>query len=494
MSVSFFGIDTSLPDLSRRQKTTLPLPRAVQDALIRAYGNWLDVECLVHPASIKGDKVPLSMPGCGMKNPDGTYGYGWGAIRDRVKPTVTQDYFAELVRQDLTHGICNLLPRDTTFAMLEVETIARPLLPKIAAAAKDLGVYDILGEIVHGYTEESTRGGLHFPFRVSTADPIRRRVLASIITPEKPKTAAEVIGAGFQFVVAPSCGQTHSNGLPYTLIYGSPATICTITPDQQRLIYEAFASINEVHRSPGHAAIPPAVESLDDAVSDFNRRASWRKILTRYGWIECHATNRVFADGRVREVIHWRRPGKSSGTSATTCGATMCCFSSAPETGLPQFDPYGSEEERGATKRSKFQVYAAYEHDGDEQAAKAAIRGMGFGIPAYSVTGPGEREDIQSLAGEVTVRLAESDISLAAIRELIPSAVRPEVLVAAANRERRALGSQAIPSNPLPAKTDPRLRAGFNRLATAVADELQKAGIATLDRTTQTLKRSSCHG
>jgi len=299
-----------------------------------------------------------------------------------------------------------------------------------------------------------------------------------------------VIGAGFQFVVAPSCGQTHSNGLPYTLIYGSPATICTITRDQQRLIYEAFASINEVHKSLGQVAIPTAVEPLDDAVSDFNRRASWRKILTRFGWIECCATNRIFADGRVREVIYWRRPGKSSGTSATTCGATMCCFSSAPETRLPQFDPYGSEEERGASKRSKFQVYAAYEHESDEQAARTAIRKAGFGIPEYSVIGPGEREDVQELVGRVIEWLSEGDVSLEAIRELIPSAVRPEVLVAAANRERRALGSQVIAANPLPPKSDPRLRAGFNRLATAVADELQRSGVAKLDRTTQTLKRS----
>jgi hypothetical protein len=310
----FFGIPLSP---SAKEKTPIPLPKAVQQALLGTFCEWQDAGYTVHPSSTKGDKNPLSVPnGSSEVRADGTRPYGWGAIRDGDVGMLTYEEYGDLVKRGLTHGISVLLPRDSRFAMLEVERVGRPLLPRIMDAAKGLGVYDVLEAMVRGYTEESTRGGLHFPFRVSGGDPVRRDTLAKIVTAEgERKVAAEVIGAGFQFIAAPSCGRTHESGLPYTLIYGCPSSIVTITPEQQQLVYEAFSSINEAPRPAATLTPARTAPPVGDVVVDFNRRARWEGILVPKGWKKCGSTR---ADRSC-----WRRPGKVSGTSGTTCGQTM---------------------------------------------------------------------------------------------------------------------------------------------------------------------------
>jgi len=466
----FYGISVERPS---RTRLSSPLPKSAQDRLIRAYGEWGDAGWIAHPASMSGTKTPLNVVGGGAKQEDGTRDNGWAAIRDGDMPPFTIDRFAELVREDRTEGICIPMPFSFNGGMLEVEAAARPLLPKIAAAAKELGVHDILGELVHGYTEESARGGLHFPFRLSTADPVRRTQLAFIKTPAGKVVASEVIAAGGQFVAAPSCGRTHPNGLPYTLIYGSPASIVAITSDQQRLIYEAFASINEVPRPKQTDILDVTHKRTNDAVVDFNQREPWRKILEPHGWTWLYTRRETLDCGRVNEVSRWTRPGKQRGVSASTCGQILCNFSSSPETGLPQFDPGGSDEERGKQKRSKFEVYAALEHGGDVDAAEAEIRLRGFGRPAFDTVTEGETDDIQGLANAAKLRGEATD---GLIRELIPEFIRPAVMAAIANRERRALGLPIISADSTASVSDPRLRAGFNRITVAVKDELRKPG------------------
>lgn len=494
MSDFFFGIDTSLPDLSRRQKTPLPLSPEIQRDLVEAYALWLDAGYIVHPASTKGQKTPLNLEGCGKEKSDGTRGWGWGAVRDGKSEPITLDRFSLLVKRGRTHGICVLQPKDTTLGMLEVEARARPLLPKIAAAAKKLGVYDLLGEIVQGYSEESTRGGLHFLFCNRDGVPIRGQKLASINTAKGPGLAAEVIGAGGQFIAAPSCGLTHASGLPYTKLFGDPLSIRTITSDEQALLYKAFASINEIIQEPAAALAPAALLPLNDAVADFNHRALWTEILVPHGWVRGQTASAIGRLGTPIITVHWTRPGKKDGTSATTTGSVMCCFSSADETGLPQFIPYGSEDERRRTTLKKFDVFALLNFGGDEKAAIAAIRRLGYGIPDCLIPKPDESEDISLLAQAIQQRLDAGDVSLDDVAKIIPEVARVEVLVAVANRERRSLGQKMIPPDPLPARTDPRLRTGFPRLSSAAAFLLHASGKATLDYASRTLKRRGRHG
>lgn len=465
---TFYGISVERP---RRDRQPYPLPKSVQAELVKAYGEWGDAGWIAHPASPTGTKKPLDVIGGGKKKPDGSRGDGWAAIRDGEMSPFTIDRFAELVREGRTEGICIPMPCTFNGGMIEVEAAARPLLPKIAAAAKERGIQDVLGELVHGYTEESARGGLHFPFRLATTDPVRRTQLAFIKTPEGKAVASEVIAAGGQFVAAPSCGRTHPNGLPYTRIYGSPASIVTITPEQQRLIYAAFASINEVPRPQQSEICDVTYRETNDAVLDFNQREPWRGILEPHGWVWLYSHPVILQDGRVLDVSYWTRPGKQRGVSATTCGQTLCNFSSSPETKLPQFDPSGGKEERGVQKRSKFQVYVALEHGGDVEAAKAEIRVRGFGRPPLDTVAEDETNDIERLADAAKVRGADSD---GLIRAMIPEFIRPTVMAAIANRERRALGLPIIPVDFTPGVSDSWLRAGFSKITVAVKDQLRK--------------------
>jgi hypothetical protein len=477
MSEKFFGIDTGAVDLSSRKRTPLPLSKERQDDLIWAYRDWEDAGYIVHPAGIGGEKRPLSLPGYGSLGADGQRGYGWAAARDGDAPMLKLDHYADLVRSGETDGICILLPKDTRFAMLEVEAAARPLLPRIAEAAKSLGVYDVLGEMVHGYCEESTRGGLHFPFRVSGDVTVSKRKLATIQTPDGEKLGAEIIGAGGQFIAAPSCGRTSSNGLPYTLIYGSPSTVHAITPMQFEAICQAFSSIDTRSKKPAPASLRPA-EPCDDAVKDFNRRKCWEEILVPHGWIKGGRTSWTPEPGRSLPIVYWRRPGKLEGHSATTCGSVMCCFSSNEEaTKLPQFDSTASDDERAKTKRTKFQVYATLNHGGDTMKAMTAIKEMGFGKGGLSL-----------LLDCASRKLMDGDLSFEDLKSLIPVVVSTDVLVLAANRERAALG---LPQIVTPAtKDDPRLRYGFNRIAFFAAMTLHDTRRAAFDHETRTLKRS----
>jgi hypothetical protein len=464
----FFGIGTNP---STRVPSGWPLPKAVQSALVKAFGEWGDAGWIAHPTSINGTKTPLNVIGGGKAKPDGTRDNGWAAIRDGEMPPFTIDRYAELVRRGQTDGVCIPMPLSFNGGMIEVEAAARSRLPKIAAAAKELGVYDLLEALVHGYSEESARGGLHFPFRLSTDEPVQRTQLAFIKTPDGKAVAAEVIAAGGQFIAAPSCGRTHPNGLPYTKIYGSPASILTITPEQQQLLYKAFASVDEVPRPPQVSIFTVSRQPLDDAVADFNQREPWRAILEPHGWVWLYARPVPFRDGRVLEVSYWTRPGKRHGVSASTCGKTLCSFSSSPETKLPQFDPGGSQEERGVQKQSKFEVYVALEHGGDAEAARDEIRRRGFGRPVFAVSTQDETADIQRLTDAANSRGADT---IAAIREMIPGFIRPEVMAAIANRERRALGLSIISTDSVPSTSDSWLRAGFSQIAIRVMDQLEK--------------------
>jgi hypothetical protein len=98
---------------------------------------------------------------------------------------------------------------------------------------------------------------------------------------------------------------------------------------------------------------------------DFNARATWADILTPHGWVDA---------GRRGQVGYWRRPGKTTGVSATTnaCGTdrlrvftTSTCFE--------------------ATSYTKFGAYTLLNHHGDHHTAAEALRQAGYGT---NDTGP----------------------------------------------------------------------------------------------------------
>jgi len=90
---------------------------------------------------------------------------------------------------------------------------------------------------------------------------------------------------------------------------------------------------------------------------DFNRRGDVRAVLEQFGW------------SRVRggQNEYWRRPGKTSGWSATFNGEHFYVFSSNAAPFEPN-QPY-----------SPFAVYTLLHHGGDFEQAARCLRELGFG-------------------------------------------------------------------------------------------------------------------
>jgi putative DNA primase/helicase len=178
---------------------------------------------------------------------------------------------------------------------------------------------------------------------------------------------AETRGEGGWVVVAPSGGPTHETGRPWTVAYGSPATVPTITMAERDALHSAFRCLDQTPPAEPTPTQPRlSVVRTDGSVApgdDYEARTSWSDILRPHGW------TLVFNRG---QVSYWRRPGKDRGVSATTGHAAdrdrLYVFSSSTE--FEQEHPY-----------TKFGAYVLLEHDGDYTAAARALRGAGYGTP-----------------------------------------------------------------------------------------------------------------
>jgi hypothetical protein len=95
---------------------------------------------------------------------------------------------------------------------------------------------------------------------------------------------------------------------------------------------------------------------------DFDRRARWDEILTPHGWAQVSESS-------------WRRPGKSSGTSATVGRngdgiEVLTVFSS---------NAGALSGPGGRTSWGPFRAFTELNYGGDGREAAKAVRGLGFG-------------------------------------------------------------------------------------------------------------------
>ena len=102
---------------------------------------------------------------------------------------------------------------------------------------------------------------------------------------------------------------------------------------------------------------PTPPENADRPGDDFNNRGDVRAVLDNHGWVR--------VKGGQNE--YWRRPGKTSGTSATLKDSVFYVFSS----NAAPFEPNGAY--------SPFSVYAMLDHGGDYEQAARCLRECGFG-------------------------------------------------------------------------------------------------------------------
>lgn len=163
-------------------------------------------------------------------------------------------------------------------------------------------------------------------------------------------TMIETRGEGGLFLCAPSDG--------YRIVQGDLCDPPLVTAEERDILLGCAWALDElpgavVGQTTPVGLAPSALRPGDD----FNQRGDPRDVLARHGWTLA----------RSGENEHWRRPGKSSGTSATLKDRVFYVFSS----NAAPFEPHKGY--------SPFAVYALLEHHGDFAAAASALALQGYG-------------------------------------------------------------------------------------------------------------------
>jgi putative DNA primase/helicase len=187
-------------------------------------------------------------------------------------------------------------------------------------------------------------------------------------------TRVETRGEGGYIVGVGSPAAVHKTRNPYVQVAGPVIPdIPRITPDERARLWKAAASFDcgrpvsqkvqtikreLLARHYEHDRPEGEITPWDD----FDRRARWDEILTPHGWAQVSESS-------------WRRPGKSSGTSATVGRngdgiEVLTVFSSnaGPLSGAG-----------GRTCWGPFRAFTELNYGGDGREAAKAVRGLGFG-------------------------------------------------------------------------------------------------------------------
>ncbi len=163
-------------------------------------------------------------------------------------------------------------------------------------------------------------------------------------------TLIETRGEGGLFLCHPTAS--------YELMQGQIEDLPLLTAEQRDVLLEAAWSLSELIPPPVAVPPDPHPTSCGERPGDaFNARGEVAALLIQHGWT-------LARDG---ENHYWRRPGKTSGWSATLKDRVFYVFSSnaAPFEGPKAYGP--------------FAVYTILEHGGDYTRAASALRAQGFG-------------------------------------------------------------------------------------------------------------------
>ena len=188
------------------------------------------------------------------------------------------------------------------------------------------------------------------------------------------KWAVEFRAEG-NYVIGPgSPASTHASGMPYHVIRGDIGEIYSFAPDE-------VAALIELAKSFEHPAGPSAAEEfggdsngtdrlidLSRPGDDFADHTDWAEILTKM-INPPYKLVREDSDG----VRYWKRPG---GESEWSCKTGLV---SANGRDLMRVFSTGCEHFEADQSYSKFAAYAAVAHDGDQHAAAAELRELGYG-------------------------------------------------------------------------------------------------------------------
>ncbi len=418
--ISFCGLRLAPLAVDAKASLSERLDERHQGDLIRDLMYWQDAGF---------SPLPLVL---GQKHP----GAGWP---ERTSPTV--DQFSDMVRAHRTQGIG--VPLRENDVVIDIEGRARPLLPLVVEAASQLGVLPLLERVVNGLTEETPSLGLHTHVTLLDGQQSKKQVLArrpKAGDPSKPEVLVEALGLGQQVVVAPSGGMTHSTRRAYRRLCGDPSTIAAVTEVELEKILSVFRRLDEMpFVQPSFTKSRRRPETAIER--DFNERKTWEEILGPHGW-------RKWGSVRgIPGVQHWVRPGKSDGTSATTCRGKLCVFSTS--TNLPQFQLPRETGTKGEGSLTKFDSWVILQHDGDRDAALRAAFREGFGKVRDSLPFQPKTEvsdAVAFLAECLDSAINTGPKSKAEICDIALTVTPPQVLLRVINRERRATGKLVLRS------------------------------------------------
>ena len=316
------------------------------------------------------------------------------------------------------------------------------------------GLADELRALCGGYLARSGGGGYHLIFRTET--PEKNTVLAGVgkgddvlryLDPSEPggfkrsRVLIETRGVGGVAVVAGGDPGVHPTGVPYRRIvlpeYLARERLCNweldpgkgvVILDKERAAKAAARQPNRVlSPAPDHLyeVSPELRETMFALARQLDRRTptqvgtgstasrlpdhqgqgiagarpgeawasvtTWDEILEPHGWRRDHSTD-------VSD--RWTRPGKSSGTSATTNyngNQLLYVYTSSTD-----FEP--------ETSYTKFGAYAVLNHEGDFKAAAAELVDKGFADPMTAEADSREQR-VAQMAIQAEDRLEANEIA-----------------------------------------------------------------------------------
>jgi hypothetical protein len=193
-------------------------------------------------------------------------------------------------------------------------------------------------------------GGYHLIYRCKSAIGGNAKLAMSS---DGKDTWIETRGEGGYFLTAPSPG--------YSVIRHSLKDTPIIIAEEVELLHSLAKSFTK-KPEPAKQTRMATVNGTRPG-DDYNRKNNTGDVARNYGWTETG----ISGPGG----IHWTRPGKVQGTSATLKNGCLYVFSSSTPLPLGPNDA--------------FSIYTYYEHDGDYSAAAKELAGQGYGkqsVPA----------------------------------------------------------------------------------------------------------------
>ncbi len=296
----------------------------------------------------------------------------WGYLKDRPATEEEMESWFPEGTTNLIAVVCgipeagNLEPLDFD-EKYNLESL--PLIEQFKGLVdqRESGLFDKL------VSETSQSGGWHLLYSVSGVVEGNRKLATRNATDEelvaepklKYKTLAETRGLGGYLVIAPSKG--------YKAISGDILNLPVISHEQREMLLECARKL-DLHVDDGKVA-DAATEKVVDGKSgvprkpkrnvllpgdEFDMRGDYATYLTDAGWALVYT---------AENVQYWRRPGKTTGISAT--------FNYTPN----KFHVFSSNAGpfEPETSYSPFAVYTYLAHDGDFTKAATELKNMGYG-------------------------------------------------------------------------------------------------------------------